>query len=52
MSMLGRMSDWMGEPLARPVTREGALAWVVGCLATGVIIAFGLYLLAHDGMIG
>ena len=51
-SMLGHLGDWLEEPLSHPPTRQGAVAWVVGCVAGGVILAFGLYLLAQARLIG
>ena len=52
MSILGHFTGWMEEPLSHPLTRQGAMAWIVGCVAAGVILAFGLYLMAKAGMIG
>ena len=52
MSAFSRLAGWLEEPVSHPPTRQGAIAWVVGCVAAGVILAFGLYLMAKAGMIG
>lgn len=52
MSAFSRLAGWLEEPVSHPPTRQGAVAWVVGCVAGGVILAFGLYLLAQARLIG
>ena len=52
MGAFSRLAGWLEEPVSHPPTRQGAMAWVVGCVAGGVILAFGLYLLAQARLIG